>query len=94
MTLEMIETIRKLAETHDFKGVPIPTLCKMAARYAWLRDKALNQYQHPIVVEQRHVELGMRYIGPLFGEALDREIDAAMVAPPHAASGGSTLENK
>jgi hypothetical protein len=37
MRLDQIETIRKLAETHDFKGVPIPELCKMASRYAWLR---------------------------------------------------------
>ena len=30
MTKTQIEQIRKLAETHDFKGVPIPQLCELA----------------------------------------------------------------
>lgn len=32
MTREMVETIRKLAESHNFGGVPIPQLCDLAAK--------------------------------------------------------------
>ena len=52
---------------------------KDAARYRWLRDKSLGQFNHPICVEQNRVERGMQYIGPLCGKALDKAIDAASV---------------
>ena len=51
-----------------------------AARYRWLRNKSAGQFDKPIVVEQRHLELGMKYIGPLWDKALDTAIDDALTA--------------
>lgn len=48
-----------------------------AERYRWLRDSSANQYEHPLVVSQKRTEHGMRYIGPLTGNALDVAIDKA-----------------
>lgn len=56
----------------------ISNAVKDANRYRWLRDKSLGQYQHPIAIQQRRVERGMQYIGPLCGEELDKNIDAAI----------------
>lgn len=44
MTKEQIEQIRKLAESHDFKGVPIPALCDLALLGALLRDSWDAEY--------------------------------------------------
>lgn len=44
MTKEQIETIRKLAESHDFKGVPIPQLCDLAILGATIRDAWWAEY--------------------------------------------------
>lgn len=50
-----------------------------AARYRWLRDKSLGQWEdHPICVSQERSPLGMRYVAPLIGGSLDAAIDAAM----------------
>jgi hypothetical protein len=51
---------------------------KDQARYRWLRDNSINQYDNPIVVSQSKRPKGVLYIGPLFGKILDGEIDAAM----------------
>jgi hypothetical protein len=52
-----------------------------AERYRWLRDKSRGQFQHPIVVEQRKAAFDtMQYIGPMFGDLLDKAIDAAIRA--------------
>ena len=56
---------------------------KDAERYRWLRDSAAGQWAHPIVVEQRKAPFDtMQYIGPLFGESLDKAIDAALGPQP------------
>ena len=47
MTKDQIEQIRKLAESHDFKGVPIPMLCDLAILGAITRDKWYAEYFQP-----------------------------------------------
>ncbi len=47
MTKEQIEQIRKLAESHDFKGLPIPMLCDLAILGAITRDKWYAEYLQP-----------------------------------------------
>lgn len=47
MTKEQIETIRRLAESHDFKGVPIPQLCDLAILGALIRDYWFSEYFQP-----------------------------------------------
>lgn len=47
MTRGQIETIKKLAESHDFKGVPIPQLCDLAILGAITRDKWYAEYFQP-----------------------------------------------
>lgn len=51
-----------------------------AARYRWLRDSSIGQFRHPIVVSQTKGEMGMLYVGPMIGFALDAAIDAAIIA--------------
>lgn len=55
-----------------------------AKRYDWLRDKSYGQRQHPIVVSQHRMSYASidttHYVGPLFGDALDQAIDAAIAA--------------
>lgn len=75
MNLEMIETIRKLAETHDFKGVPIPQLCKMAARYAWLRDKSHEVADSPVMLD---LDGGHFTTEDPNADSIDAAIDAAI----------------
>ena len=70
MTLEMIETIRKLAETHDFKGVPIPQLCRLAARYAWLNK------QHNFLIYIEDADETRQNVRLRCGVPLDEWIDA------------------
>ena len=65
-----------------------------AARYRWLRALEHQGAQRPdgegpLVVTDRPT-LVPRYLGPLFGDALDKAIDAAMSAQsgdPHEAGG-------
>jgi hypothetical protein len=59
----------------------IEALAADAARYRWLRDGSLGQWEHPIAVSQERTEFGMRYVGPLIGEELDAAIDAASKKP-------------
>jgi len=47
MTKEQIEQIKKLAESHDFKGLPIPQLCELAILGAITRDVWFAQYFQP-----------------------------------------------
>jgi len=60
-----------------------------AERYQWLREKSIDQWEHPIVVTQERLERGMRYVGPVIGKALDAAIDAAILA-----KGGDQGEGK
>lgn len=60
------------------KALPPEAMALDAARYRWLREKSLGQFEHPIVVSQKRVEHGMQYVGPLCLEALDKAIDSAM----------------
>lgn len=56
-----------------------PDTLKDAARYRWLRDHSLGQYEHPIAVSQRRAPFDtMQYVGPLVGEPLDKAIDQAI----------------
>jgi hypothetical protein len=47
MTKEQIEKIRRLAETHNFGGIPIPQLCDLALLGAITRDKWYGEYLQP-----------------------------------------------
>lgn len=47
MTKAQIETIRKLAESHDFKGVPIPQLCDLAILGAIVKEMWRTEYFQP-----------------------------------------------
>ena len=88
MTLEMIESIRKLAENHDFKGVPIPELCKMAARYAWLNK------QHNFVAYIEGVTHDRRHVNLRCGIPLDEWIDNRIAEERPAAAGHIAEEKK
>jgi hypothetical protein len=48
------------------------------ARYHWLRENSIGQWEHPIVVTQRRTGDHMTYTGPLILDALDSMIDAAL----------------
>lgn len=58
MTKDDIENIRKLAETHNFGGVPIPELCDLAILGAITRDLWFNEYFQPSMElnHRAHVE--------------------------------------
>ncbi len=49
-----------------------------AARYRWLRNKSVGQWDYPIVVAQQRHAFGVRYVGPLFAATLDACIDEAI----------------
>ena len=55
---------------------------KDAARYRWLRDESVDQWEHPIVVSQSKMNDSMRYVGPLSAGVLDAAVDAAIAALP------------
>ncbi len=59
--------------------VPAGVQGDAARRYGWLRNNSADQWDHPIVVSQRH-QAPIRYLGPLTGEALDKAIDAAIAS--------------
>lgn len=70
MNLEQIETIRKLAETHNFGGVPIPQLCDMAKAYALLRNMATWAYTPHDDMVQLSITFDKQPMRPIHGKVL------------------------
>ena len=58
----------------------IEQLEKDAARYRWLRNKSIDQWEHPLVVSQGYMFGKQTYYGPVIGEILDEQIDVAIAA--------------
>jgi pheromone shutdown protein TraB len=73
------ETKAVMARADDLRAAQLQA---DAARYRWLRDSSLGQWEHPIVVSQSRTPYGMRYVGPLMGAELDAAIDLARKTEP------------
>jgi len=67
------------AEVNAIRPAHSEAVERDAARYRWLRDTSAEQYEHPIAVSQTRTDVGMRYVGPVLGKALDDAIDAERV---------------
>lgn len=72
------DILLEAATTIERLQARVAELEKDAARYNWLRDKSVGQWEHPIVVTQERYQDGMRYLGPVTDRNLDKAIDAAI----------------
>lgn len=73
MTKEQIEQIKKLAETHDFKGLPIPQLCELAILGALTRDVWFTEYFQPDVEKMRDAHRALHQAKHYFLEAENKK---------------------